>query len=110
MVVIYTHAMGWFSLADQLVAARSAGEQGRCLQRSGGAKHSSQVADRVWMYLSESLEQQRQCDIRRALGITHSSAVWALIVLRRDGKIEASPDGGRNPRYFRYRAKLPEGH
>lgn len=50
-------------------------------------------------------EQQRQQDIREALGIWHPAAVWALLILRREGKVEVAPDIGRNSRYFRYRAK-----
>ncbi len=108
MVVIYTHAMGWFSLADQLAAVGCSGDGRRQAVRVSSRRNQgglSQVAERVLWHLSRVQEQQRQQDIRAALGISHPAAVWALLILRREGKVEVEPDIRRNPRYLLYRSK-----
>ena len=100
--------MGWFGLADQLVAASCSGDGRQQAARFSSRRRPeglSQVAERVLGHLSSVQEQQRQQDIREALGISHPAAVWALLILRREGMVEVAPDIGRNSRYFRYRAK-----
>lgn len=107
-VVLYTQAMGWFGLADQLAAVACSSDGRRPHVRSSSRRSPgglSQVAERVLEHLSRVQDQQRQQDIRVALGISHPAAVWALIILRREGKVEVEPDVRRHPRYLLYRSK-----
>lgn len=65
----------------------------------------SKVTASVLDFLRVSGKFVREHEVRRALGIAHPAACWALLSLRKNGLVDAVPDTARNSRYLRYRAK-----
>lgn len=95
-----------FSIASQLMlgAAITAGAEPPPAKRNVFPAQAS-AARLVLEYLRSQSGFRRQCDIRLALNLNHSSAAWALQCLRRAGLVDVVQDAARNPRYMRYRAK-----
>jgi DNA-binding transcriptional ArsR family regulator len=65
---------------------------------------SATVAVLAFLELSPGLKTEAQ--IVWATKRTHSAVSWALLRLRKWGKIDAVPDPSRSSRYYRYRAKV----
>lgn len=96
-----------FGLFEQLASANrviNLGRPKRPPSKPGGIRYSS-AADDVIEYLRSEMVFRRQCEVREALRMSHPSAAWALLCLRMQGLVDVIPDGSRNPRYLRYRAR-----
>lgn len=100
-------AVNLLSLASQLTAlgaTRTAGTEPPTAKRNGVPAQAS-ATRLVLDYLRSQPGFRRQCDIRWALKLSHSSVAWALQCLRRAGLVDVVQDAARNPRYMRYRAR-----
>ena len=93
-----------FSILGQLVSAGASG-MARAEARPRQRPLSPRVRKVMAFLLSSQSEFRRQHEVREATGLDHSAVCWALLLLRRNGLVDAVPDSARNARYFRYRAK-----
>ena len=97
-----------FGLAAQLSATSRVVNLGRPKRRSSqfkGAYRASSVTAEVAAFLRSERVFRRRCEIREAVSGSHAAVSWALLFLRAIGAVEVVPDGARNARYYRYRAK-----
>jgi len=96
-----------FNLASQLSAlctSRIEAREPPPAKRNGVPAQAS-ATRLVLDYLRSQPGFRRQCDIRWAVKLSHSSVAWALQCLRRAGLVDVVQDAARNPRYMRYRAR-----
>jgi len=70
-----------------------------------GTIQQGSVTDAVLLFLVASDRFHTEAQIRWKVGRNHGSVSWALVKLRKLGKIDVVEDVSRNSRYFRYRAK-----
>ena len=97
-----------FGLLEQLSSANRVINLGRPKRRSSqfkGAYRASSVTAEVAAFLRSERVFRRRCEIREAVSGSHAAVSWALLFLRAIGAVEIVPDGARNARYYRYRAK-----
>lgn len=93
-----------FSLQSQILSA-SPGSMRRQAERPK-SRMRSPLARQVLEFLAAHQGYKRQHEVRAGTGLRHSSACWALLLLRKHGLIDAVPDGNRNARYLRYKARV----
>ena len=97
------------SLSAQLTAASGA----ICRQARGARKHhplsgvlmEAGASMAVLKYLRDEGEYRTAAEILHGTGRSHSAVSWALLFLRRIGRVESVPDSRRNQRYLRDRAR-----
>lgn len=102
--MVHMTAATVFSLQSQLLSAGSV-----CRKRPAARQKQrmrSPLAQQVLEFLAAQQEYKRQHEVREGTGLRHSAACWALLLLRKHGLVDAVPDGNRNARYLRYKAKV----